>query len=80
MARGARAPGARVPLSSGALVRGRLEHDRGRDCVALRAQGPVLVISTLGRGAPYARLALSTDDPEAATAWLRQASKDARRT
>jgi hypothetical protein len=52
---------------------GELEHACGRDFVALRAQGPVLVISTpIGRDALYARLALSADDPDAAAAWLRE--------
>ncbi|MEV6960218.1 hypothetical protein AB0M97_13650 [Streptomyces sp. NPDC051207] len=50
---------------------GEIEHAHGRHFVAVRAQGPVLVVSTFGRDAPYARLALSTADPEGDAARLR---------
>ncbi|WP_258054605.1 hypothetical protein [Streptomyces sp. Ru71] len=53
---------------------GELEHKRGRDFAALRAEGPVLVVTTSGRDAPYARLAVSTFDPESDAALLRQAN------
>lgn len=36
------------------------------------ARVPVLVVTTLSHGAPYARLAVSTADPEGDAAWLRQ--------
>ncbi|MEV6180515.1 hypothetical protein [Streptomyces sp. NPDC052015] len=66
-------PGHRYRFRPGRWCVGELEHARGRDFVALRAQGPVLVISTsVGRDALYARLALSADDPDAAAAWLRE--------
>ncbi|WP_210947950.1 hypothetical protein [Streptomyces sp. MK37H] len=69
-------PERRCRFRPGRWCVGELEHARGRDFVALRTQGPVLVISTFGRDAPYARLALSTDDHEAAASRLRQAAAE----
>ncbi len=54
---------------------GEIKHTRGRDFIALRARGPALVVSTSGRQAPYTRLALSTADPEADAARIRQCAK-----
>ncbi|MGV9248953.1 hypothetical protein [Streptomyces sp. NPDC003710] len=55
-------------------MRGRAEHACGLDFAALRAEGPVLVVTTFGHDAPYARLAVSTSELEADAAWLRQAT------
>ncbi|MFI8194812.1 hypothetical protein ACIF8T_40000 [Streptomyces sp. NPDC085946] len=65
-------PGRRYRFSPGRWCVGEIEHTSGRDFVALHARGPVLVVSALGRDAPYARLALSTRDPKADATWLRQ--------
>ncbi|MET8244126.1 hypothetical protein ABZV31_06625 [Streptomyces sp. NPDC005202] len=73
-------PGRRYRFRPGRWCVGELEHARGRDVVALRAKGPVLVVSTFGRDAPYARLALSTDDAEAAAAWLHRIAAENAKT
>ncbi|WP_309059790.1 hypothetical protein [Streptomyces sp.] len=67
-------PGRRYRFRPGRWCVGELEHVRGRDFVALRAGGPVLVVTAFGGDAPFTRLALSTDDPGAAAAWLRRAA------
>lgn len=65
-------PGPRYRFCPGRWCVGELEHSRGRDFAALSARGPVLVVTTFGHDAPYARLAVSTPDPEADAGWLRQ--------
>lgn len=73
-------PGRRYRFRPGRWCVGELEHGRGRDFAALCADGPVLVVAAFGRDAPYARLAVSTSDPEADAAWLRQTTaKNSRR-
>ncbi|CAL9673063.1 hypothetical protein SUDANB105_07661 [Streptomyces sp. enrichment culture] len=64
-------PGRRCRFRPGRWCVGELEHARGRDFAALRARGPVLVVTTFGRDA-YIRLAVSTPDPAADVAWPRQ--------
>ncbi|KOU05338.1 hypothetical protein ADK86_07390 [Streptomyces sp. NRRL F-5755] len=63
-------PGRGYRFRPGRWCVGELEHVHGRDFVALRTQGPVLVGSAPGPDAPYARLAVSTPDPEGDAAWL----------
>ncbi|GAA2196081.1 hypothetical protein [Streptomyces bangladeshensis] len=58
-------PGRRYRYRPGRWCVGEIEHARGRDFVAVHTRGPVLVVSTFGRDAPYTRLVLSTADPEA---------------
>ncbi|MGA5895202.1 hypothetical protein [Streptomyces venetus] len=65
-------PGPRYRFRPGRWCVGEVEHARGRAFVALRTRGPVLVVTTFGRDAPYTRLAMSTSDPEGDAAWLRQ--------
>ncbi|MHC3469508.1 hypothetical protein ACYF6T_12405 [Streptomyces sp. 7R007] len=65
-------PGRRYRFRPGRWCVGELEGGRSRDFVAVRAQGPVLVVSAFGPDAPYGRLAVSTDEPERTAAWLRQ--------
>ncbi|MER6031108.1 hypothetical protein [Streptomyces sp. NPDC001851] len=68
--------GRRYRFRPGRWCVGELEHTRGRDFAALHARGPVLVVTTFGRDAPYARLAVSTSSPEADAAWLRQTTAE----
>ncbi|CUW32769.1 hypothetical protein CFC35_00670 [Streptomyces sp. FBKL.4005] len=58
-------PGRRYRFRPGRWCVGEIEHARGRDFVAMRTRGPVLVVSTSVRAAPYTRLLLSTSAPEA---------------
>ncbi|MET8768267.1 hypothetical protein [Streptomyces sp. NPDC004658] len=67
-------PASRYRFRPGRWCVGEIEHTRGRDFVAVRMNGPVLVVSTVGRGTPYARLALSTPDPQGDAAWLQPTS------
>jgi hypothetical protein len=66
-------PGRRYRSRPGRWCVGEVEHHGGRGFIAVRARGPALVVSTFGRDAPYARLALSTGTPEADAVWLRHA-------
>ncbi|MER5996822.1 hypothetical protein [Streptomyces viridosporus] len=73
-------PGRRYRFRPGRWCVGELEHTRGRGFAALHTDGSVLVVTTFGHHAPYAHLAVSTSDPEADAAWLRQATaKNARK-
>lgn len=49
-------PGPRYRFRPGRWCVGELEHPRGRDFAALRAQSPVLVVTTFSHDAPYSRL------------------------
>ncbi|MEV7075828.1 hypothetical protein [Streptomyces sp. NPDC093990] len=65
-------PGRRYRFRPGRWCVGEMEHARGRDFPALRARGPVLAVTAPGRDT-FTRLVVSTRDPEADAAWLRQA-------
>jgi len=67
-------PGCRYRLRPGRWCVGELEHARGRGLRRPERPGPVLVVTTFGHDAPYARLASSTSDPEADGARLRPAT------
>ncbi|MGW3952006.1 hypothetical protein ACWEKM_13925 [Streptomyces sp. NPDC004752] len=52
---------------------GEWRHPEGRDLVAVREHGPVVVVDLWPSSAPYARLVVSVADPEGVVRVLRQA-------
>ncbi|WP_330337082.1 hypothetical protein [Streptomyces sp. NBC_00557] len=69
-------PGRHFRFRPGRWCAGELVHARGRDFVALTEGEPVLVVDFRPGQSPYARVALSVDDPHGLAAALRRLSTE----